>query len=481
MAPCDSPRIDLGNPSSNLYDPAKDNAAHQPTARKMTVQPAHRVVVVGGGFGGLNLVQSLRRAPVQITLVDRRNFHLFQPLLYQVATGGLSPANIAAPLRGVLRKQRNVAVELAEAKGVDVGRKRLLLADGELEYDSLVVAAGATHSYFGRDQWEHWAPGLKTLEDALEIRRRIYLAFELAERSSDPATIHRLLTFVVVGAGPTGVEMAGALAEIAHLCLRDNFRRINPSDARILLVEGTDRVLRTYPQKLSAAAKTSLERLGVQVLTDFQVTTIDRFGVSIRGAAGERRIECETVVWAAGVAASPLGQALSQATGCALDRAGRVVVEKDLSLPGRPEIFVIGDLASCKDEAGNLLPGVAPVAIQQARYVAQRIRAKAEGTPDVSPAPFYYRDPGSMATIGRAAAVVHRGKLQISGFLAWLAWLFVHLMALVQFASRIAVLMQWAYSYITLDRSARLITGASADVPDHPQMPTGGASPSQNS
>jgi NADH dehydrogenase len=432
-----------------------------------TAKHPQRVVIVGGGFGGLYCAQSLRRAPVQVTLIDRRNFHLFQPLLYQVATGGLSPANIAAPLRSILSRQRNARVLLAEATGIDARRRCVLMDGREIEYDALVIATGARHNYFGRDGWEALAPGLKTVEDATEIRRRVLLAFEAAELESDPERVQPWLTFVVVGAGPTGAELAGALAEIARKTLRRDFRRINPAQARILLVEGTDRVLPPYPAELSAKAAASLARLGVEVLTNTLVTDIQPDSVTLRCGDHEQRVPCRVVLWAAGVQASPLGRVLAEATGVELDRAGRVIVEPDLSLRGYPEVFVIGDLAHCRDANGRPLPGVAPVAMQQGRYVARLLAARQSAARRSAPprlAPFRYRDRGSMATIGRAAAVADLGWIRFWGYPAWLSWLFVHIFFLIEFENRLLVMVQWAWNYFTWNRSARLITDTPASV-----------------
>lgn len=416
-----------------------------------------RVVVVGGGFGGLEVARKLHGADVQITLLDRRNFHLFQPLLYQVATGALSPANIAAPLRAVLKRHQNTQVLLGEASGFDVDNHRVLLSDGdELPYDFLVVAAGVRHHYFGNPQWEALAPGLKTLEDATNIRARVLYAFEAAERETDPAEVARLLTFVVVGAGPTGVEMAGAIAEIAHFTLRENFRAIDPSAAKVILIEGTDRVLPSYPPGLSANAQQALERLKVSVRTQSFVTNVSPEGVTIKSGDHTEMIEARNVIWAAGVQGSPLGTALAQSTGAELDKFGRVMVEPDLSLPNHPEIFVIGDMSHLKGKDGKPLPGVAPVAQQQGRYVARLIRSQLQGKNERRP--FRYFDKGSMATIGRAAAVADLHIVRFAGMLGWMAWLFIHLMSLVRFQNRILVLLQWAWSYFTRNRSARLIT-----------------------
>jgi NADH dehydrogenase len=419
--------------------------------------PTTRVVIVGGGFGGLYAAQALRRAPVQVTLVDRRNFHLFQPLLYQVATGGLSPGEIASPLRYVLKRQRNARVVLGEVVDIDVAGRRLLLSDGALDYDLLVVAAGAAHHYFGHDDWAARAPGLKTIEDATRMRARILLAFEAAERETDAARRHAWLTFVVVGAGPTGVELAGALGEIANDTLRHDFRAIRPSDAEIFLLEAADRVLPPYPPSLSEKAKCSLQRLGVTVRLRASVSQIDDDGVIVRTGEHDERIAARTVLWAAGVDASPLAGLLARATGAATDRNGRIVVQADLSLAGHPEIFAIGDMVHVEQD-GALLPGIAPVAMSQGRYVARRIAARVAGA---AAAPYRYFNKGQMATIGRSAAVADLRIVRFSGLLAWLAWLFIHLMYLVEFENRVLVLVQWAWNYLTRNRGARLITGTS--------------------
>jgi len=422
-------------------------------------------VIVGGGFGGLYAALSLRREPVHVTMIDQRNFHLFQPLLYQVATGGLSPANIAAPLRAILSRQDNACVLLAEATGIDAEKRQVILSDGAVSYDTLIVAAGASHHYFGNEHWQPLAPGLKTVEDATEIRRRILLAFEAAERTFDADKRRAWLTFVIVGAGPTGLELAGTLSEIAHDTLKRDFRHINPADAQILLLEGADRVLPPFPSDLSAAAAAALSRLGVTVRTGAMVTDVRLDAVTIRAGEATETISTHTVIWAAGVKASPLGQVLAdarrpcaEATGAELDRTGRVLVEGDCSVPGHPDILVIGDLAHHAGADGKPLPAVAPVAMQQGRYVARLIRARLRGK---SLPPFRYRDRGMMATIGRAAAVADIKGLRVTGYPAWLAWLFVHLMYLVQFENRQLVFLQWGWSYFTRNRAARLITGES--------------------
>jgi NADH:ubiquinone reductase (H+-translocating) len=420
------------------------------------VPEAHRVVILGGGFGGLGAALRLRRAPVQVTLVDRCNYHLFQPLLYQVATGTLSPANIASPLRNVLRKQKNARVLLAEATRIDVANKRVILSDGAIDYDTLVVATGSSHQYFGHDEWEQFAPGLKTIEDATDMRRRILLAFEAAERETDPEKTRAWLTFVIVGAGPTGAELAGALAEIAADSLRYDFRRIDPASARIVLIEGTDRVLPVYPPKLSAAAQKMLERLKVTVRTGAMVTDIQHSAVTVREGDHTETIPTRTVLWAAGVLASPLGKLLAADTGATADRAGRVVVQPDMTVPGHPEIFVIGDLANFSHQTGKPLPGVAQPAIQQGHYAAKAIRARLESK---AVAPFHYFDKGNLAVIGRAAAIADLNWVGLSGLPAWLLWVFIHLLYIVEFQNRMLVALQWAWLYITWGRSARLITG----------------------
>jgi len=407
-------------------------------------------VVVGGGFGGLEAAKSLARLPLQITVVDRKNHHTFQPLLYQIATAGLSPAEIAAPIRQILAKHDNVDVLLGEVLGFDLERRIVKLQGFELPYDYLVVAAGATHAYFGHDEWEPLAPGLKTVEDALEIRRRILLAYELAEREAALTGQHLPLSFVVVGAGPTGVELAGTLAEIARKSLADNFRNIDPAKTRILLVEAGPDVLTAYPPDLRRSALEQLQQLGVEVRTNSAVTDVRAGEVRV----GNEVIPAAVVLWAAGVSASPLGRVL----GAPVDRAGRVLVEPDLSIPGHREVFVVGDLASLRNAAGKMLPGVAPVAMQEGRYVARQIAADLARNPRKK---FHYIDKGSLATIGRAAAVAQFGKLHISGFIAWLSWLFIHIFFLIGFRNRIVVMIQWAWSYLTYERGARLITGES--------------------
>jgi NADH dehydrogenase len=417
---------------------------------------SHRVVIVGGGFGGLYAAQALRKAPVQVTLIDRRNFHLFQPLLYQVATGGLSPANIAAPLRAVLKRQKNTRVLLGEAVNFDIGRREVILRDGTVPYDSLIVATGSHYHYFGHPEWASYAPGLKSIEDATQMRAKFLSAFERAERCTDPEECQALMTFVVVGGGPTGVELAGTLGEVAHSTLRGNFRSINPAHARILLLEGIDRILGAFPPKLSAKAEKSLQRLGVTVRTGTVVTEVRPDRVTIRSGDKSEVIRTYTVLWGAGVEASPLAKLLGQATGAEVDRSGRVVVQPDLSLSGHPEVFVLGDMANYPYQDGKPLPGLAPVATQQGRYVADLIQRRLRGA---SPVAFRYKNRGSMATIGRAAAVADLGWITFSGLFAWLAWLFIHILFLIEFENRILVLFQWAWNYFTRNRTARLITG----------------------
>jgi NADH dehydrogenase len=426
------------------------------------VERAHRVAIVGGGFAGLKVAHSLKRAAVAVTLLDRRNFHLFQPLLYQVATGGLSPANIAAPLRSVLKRHHNVQVLLAEVLDFDVNGRRVLCREGQFSYDTLVVAAGVRHQYFGRDDWEPWAPGLKTVEDATAIRRRILSAFEAAELEDDLEKRKPWMTFVVVGGGPTGVEMAGAVGDLARHTLKRDFRRIATPQAQVFLLEGAERILPTFPASLAAKAERSLARLGVAVRTRAMVTEVRPDGVTFRCGNGTETIAAKTILWAAGVQASPLGQALAKATGVELDRAGRVKVQPDLSLAGHPEIFVIGDLAHVEPSPGELLPGVAQVALQEGAYVTRLIQARLRG--QTLPL-FEYKDRGSMATIGHNAAVADLGWLRVWGFLGWLIWLFVHLLYIEQYHNRLLILIQWAWSYFTRNRSARLITGETEGAP----------------
>jgi NADH:ubiquinone reductase (H+-translocating) len=444
----------------------------------MNSKATTRVVIVGAGFGGLNAARSLAKAGIRVTIVDRRNYHTFQPLLYQVATAGLSPGEIAAPIRSIFRAYKNVEVLMAEVTGFDLARRIVETSDSDLAYDYLIVAAGASHAYFGHDEWEPAAPGLKTIEDALEIRRRVLLAFELAERHASSGESAFPLNFVVIGAGPTGVELAGTLAEISRHALAHEFRSIDPARTHIILLEGGSRVLPAYSDDLSRSAEEQLQRLGVEVRTGVMVTQVEPGSVHFAGT----KLNAAVILWAAGVAASPLGKQL----GAPVDRAGRVMVLPDLSLPGHPEVFTIGDLASLKDDQGKPLPGVAPVAIQQGQFVAKLIRREIEssGAPSFSrssgeggdfdsPPAFKYWDKGSLATIGRAAAIAEFGSIHISGFVAWLAWLFVHILFLIGFRNRLLVFIQWAWSYVTYERGARLITGST-------YLPGWSTPPSQN-
>jgi NADH dehydrogenase len=407
-----------------------------------------RVVIVGGGFGGLHAARQLAHTPVHVTLIDRKNHHTFQPLLYQVATAGLSPGEIAAPIRWIVRGQHNIEVLLGEVQDFDVEKRVAKLPDAEVPYDYLIVAAGASHAYFGHDEWAPFAPGLKSIEDALEIRRRVLLAFELAERQAASGDATVPLNFVIVGGGPTGVELAGTLAEISRRVLASEFQSIDPRRTRIILLEGGPRVLPTYAEDLSRSAEQQLRKLGVEVRTSAMVTRVEAAAVWM----GETRLPAVVTLWAAGVSASPLGNKL----GVPVDRAGRVLVNPDLSVPGYRETFVIGDLARLNDEHGKMLPGVAPVAMQEGAAVARNIERDLRGEARQN---FHYLDKGSLATIGRAAAVAQFGKLHISGYFAWLSWLFVHIFFLIGFRNRLIVLIQWAWSYLTYERGARLITG----------------------
>ena len=413
----------------------------------MSVRP--RVVIVGGGFAGLDAARTLRQAEVDITIVDRHNHHVFQPLLYQVATAALSPGDIASPIRWILRHQENVRVLLATVQSVDLAARELVLDDqSRVAFDHLILAPGATHSYFGRDEWAVHAPGLKTLNDALAMRHRMLLAFEEAEREANPDCRRHLLTFVLIGGGPTGVELAGALAEIARHTLREEFDTIDPESARIILIEAGPSILPTFPEPLRASARRALRKLGVEVWEQAKVTSVEPEAVMV----GDTRVAAHTIMWAAGVAASPLGATL----GVPLDRAGRVVVHEHLSVPGHPDVFVAGDLAGFTFQGGVQLPGVAQVAKQQGKHAARNV---ARRIAQESTRPFRYRDPGNMATVGRAHALADFGWARFSGFIGWLLWLFVHIMFLVGFRNRLSVLLQWAASYLTYQRSVRLITG----------------------
>ena len=471
---------------SSLSEREKPTA---PVERKRPVPVArtprrarHRVVVVGGGFAGLQAVRKLARAPVDVTLIDRRNFHLFQPLAYQVATGSLSPAEIASPLRGVLRRQTNARVLLAEVSGFDLAHRRVLttdLATGEAEavgYDTLIVAGGAAYSYFGHDEWEQLAPAPKGLEETLEIRRRLLSAFEAAETEHVVARRERWLTFVVVGAGPTGVEMAGQIAEMARRTLRREFRAIDPREARILLIEASDRVLGTFPPRLSASAQRALERLGVSVLLGRRVLEVDEGSVTVEDAEGTlETIPACVIVWAAGVHASPLARLLADASDGGVDGAGRLEVEPDLTVPGHPEVFAIGDMITIRRRDGQPapLPGVAPAAMQQGRYAARVVRRRLQGR---SSRPFRYLDKGNLATIGKAKAVADLHGLELSGFIAWLTWLLVHLFYLIGVQNRLVVFTRWSASFLTDGRSSRIITtGGAIQPPSRPRPRSGRA------
>lgn len=441
--------------------------ADKPHGNQATVERPH-VVIVGGGFGGLEAAKALRGAKVRVTLIDRRNHHVFQPLLYQVATAALNPANIASPIRRILRGSENIEVLLAEVESIDVRHKVVALSDGELPYDYLIVATGATHSYFGHDEWSGDAPGLKSIEDALEIRRRVFLAYEAAEREPDARRRREWLTFVVVGGGPTGVELAGALAEIARHDLIHEFHKFNPARSRVVLLEAGPRVLPAYAEDLSAKAKQQLERLGVEVQVSTKVVGVDGEGVTTETGP----IATRTVLWAAGVQGSPLARTL----GVPLDHAGRVVVAPDLTIPGAPEVFVVGDLAAIKQN-GKLVPGLAPAAMQGGRHAAKAILATLQGKPRPL---FHYVDKGSLATIGRAAAVAEVGKVHLSGLIAWLAWCVIHVFFLIGFRSRVLVMLEWGWLYLFHDRGSRLITGPVDDLLEkHTAPPQGHPEPVQ--
>lgn len=418
----------------------------------VTSNAGHRVVIVGAGFGGLWTAKALAKADVEVTVIDRQNYHLFQPLLYQVATAGLSPADVAAPIRGIVGHYPNITVMLGEVVGVDASARKVMLADGRLvPYDTLILSTGARHAYFGHDEWEPFAPGLKRIEDATEIRRRILLAFEHAENSSDSDERRSLMTLAIVGGGPTGVELAGAIAELARRALVKDFHNIDPRSARIVLIEAGPRVLPTFPPDLSDDARRRLEKLGVEVRVGTPVTAVDNKGVTI----GAERLDARTVIWAAGVAASPAARWL----GLPGDRAGRIEVEADLTVPGHPQIFAIGDTALARDAQGKPLPGVAPVAKQQGTYVGRLIKQRLAGAS--SPAPFRYRNYGNLATIGRKSAVIDFGFLHLRGFIAWVIWSFAHVYFLIGFRNRLIVALNWLWAYFTFQRGARLITGPS--------------------
>jgi len=419
-----------------------------------------QIVIIGGGFGGLRAARALRSSPVDVTLIDRRNFHLFQPLLYQVATGSLSPGEIAAPLRSVFSRQKNVRVLLGEVVDVEPRAKRVILADGaRFPYDALIVAAGSQSSYYGHDDWRKWAPSLKSVEEATNIRHKILYAFEAAERLSDPAERRAWLTFVIVGAGPTGVEMAGAIAEIARQTLRNDFRSIHSQDARILLVDGAPRVLPSFPEDLSRKAQRSLAKLGVEVRTGLMVGQIDKNGLvfAAHNGTAEERLDAKTVLWAGGVAVPALAKTFARRLNAPVDKVGRIRVNADLTVPDHPDVFMIGDLAAATGRDGKPLPGVAQVAMQQGTYAANVIARRLRGKK--APPPFKYFDKGNLAVIGRAAAVADAFGIHLSGFLAWLVWAFIHLMYIVQFQSRVVVFVKWAIQDLTFNRGSRLITG----------------------
>jgi len=418
----------------------------------------HKVVILGGGFGGLYAARALKAAPVSVTLIDRRNYHLFQPLMYQVATGSLSPGEIAAPLRGILHSQKNVRVLLGEVADVDPAARQVILTDGaQYEFDSLIVATGSRTSYFGNDHWQEWAPSLKSVEEALMVRHKVLYAFEAAERASNPEECRAWLTFVIVGAGTTGLELAGGLAEIARETLRHDFRSIRPEEARIVLMEGAPRVLPTYPPDLSAKAERLVRKLAVEVRTNVRVVGVDREGVIFQTGSMKEHLAAKTVLWAAGVAASDFGARLAARTGAETDKTGRIRVNADLTIPGHPNIYVVGDLALGWRADGRQLPGVAQVAMQGGGYAAKAISTRLSGAVELPP--FRYFDKGDMAVIGRAAAVANVFGFHVSGWPAWILWLFIHLMYLVQFQSRILVFIQWGFQYLTFSRGARLITG----------------------
>ncbi len=425
------------------------------------MEEKHRVVILGGGFGGLSAAQKLKRTAVDVTLIDRRNFHLFQPLMYQVATGSLSPGEIAAPLRGVLSGQKNTQVLLGEAADIDPNAKLVILRDGAaFPYDSLIVATGSQTSYYGNDAWREWAPSLKSVEEATAIRHKILYAFECAERSTTEEDARAWLTFVIVGAGATGMELSGALAEIANETLRNDFRRINPREARIILMEGGPRVLNTFPEDLSAKAEMLVSRLGVEVEKNVLVTGIDADGVTYKSGEESKRLSAKTVLWAGGVTTNAFGRKLGERTHAETDRSGRIKVNPDLTVPGYPDIFIVGDLALSLGDDGKPLPGVAQVAIQGGAYAAKSIRARVKGEKNAKP--FHYFNKGDMAVIGRAAAVANIFGFHLAGLFAWLAWLFIHLIYIVEFQSRVLVFVQWGFEYLTFSRGARLITGVAA-------------------
>jgi NADH dehydrogenase len=446
-----------------VIQPYDDPAAFAVSKSMVAPSAHHRVVIVGGGFGGLSAARRLRRVPVEVTLVDRQNYHLFQPLLYQVATGTLSPANIASPLRSLLKRHANVRVLLGDVTDISIANHTITVDGVPLPYDTLVLAAGSRHSYFGHDEWEAVAPGLKTIDDATAIRRRILESFEIAEwRAANGEEVGPWMTFVVIGAGPTGVELAGQIAEIARHTLVHEFRLIDPTRASVYLIEAGPRVLAAYTPKSSEHAAAALAAMGVTLITGAMVTCVDADGIAYTRNADSKRLESHAVFWAAGNQASPLAKILAQATGATLDRSGRIAVEPDMNIAGHPDIFVIGDMALRNAADGKPLPALAPVALQQGKYVADVIAARLAGKP--SPPPYRYRDLGTMATIGRSRAVCEFRFGRVYGTLAWLMWLFVHLMSIVEFQNRVLVFFQWAWAYFTRNRAARLITGHDSDA-----------------
>ncbi|MBE9230721.1 NAD(P)/FAD-dependent oxidoreductase [Cuspidothrix issatschenkoi LEGE 03284] len=421
----------------------------------------HEVVIIGGGFGGLYAAKGLANSNVNVTLIDKRNFHLFQPLLYQVATGTLSPADISAPLRSVFSTSKNTKVLWGEVSNIDPKAQQVFLGDQVVPYDTLVVATGANHSYFGKDHWKEFAPGLKTVEDAIEMRRRIFSAFEAAEQETDPEKRQALLTFVIVGGGPTGVELAGAIAELAYQTLKEDFRNINTSEAKILLLQGGDRILPHIAPELSKVATTSLQKLGVVIRTQTRVTNIDNGVVTFKQGNELTEISSKTILWAAGVQGSGMAKVLAETTGVECDKSGRVIVEPDLTIKGHPNIFVIGDLANFSHQDGKPLPGVAPVAKQAGEYVSKLVQLRLQGytLPE-----FHYNDVGSLAMIGQNLAVVDLGFIKLTGFIAWVFWLIIHIYFLIEFDTKIVVVIQWAWNYITRNRRSRLITGKEAFI-----------------
>ena len=429
---------------------------------KAATKPPHQVVIIGGGFGGLYTAKALNIKDINVTLIDKRNFHLFQPLLYQVATGTLSPADISSPLRSILSKSKNTKVLLGEVTDIEPETRNVVMRGEKIPYDSLIIGTGAKHSYFGKDEWEEFAPGLKTVEDAIEMRRRIFTAFEAAEQETDEEKRRALLTFVIVGGGPTGVELAGAIAELAYTILKEDFRNIDTSETQVLLLEGLDRILPPFAPELSVKAQESLENLGVSVVTKTLVTGIEGDIVTIKQGEEIKTFAAKTVLWAAGVKASPLGKLIAEKTGVECDRAGRVIVEPDLSLKGYPNIYVIGDLAHFAHQTGKPLPGVAPVAMQEGEYVAKSIKQQIKGN---TISPFNYVDKGSLAVIGQHSAVVDLGFIKLTGFIAWLFWLLVHIYYLVEFDNKLVVMIQWVWNYFTRNRGARLITGKDLTAP----------------